>query len=47
MEKFNSITPEYQKVLKHQMDFGVALKMLPSKGNLVYEYNPFRNYRLT
>lgn len=27
--------------------FGVGLKILPSKGNLVYEYNPLRNYRLT
>jgi hypothetical protein len=24
----------------------VNTKMLPNKGNLVYEYNPFRNYRL-
>lgn len=24
-----------------------ALKTLPTKGNLVYEYNPFHNYRLT
>lgn len=29
------------------MEFGVGLKVLPTKGNLVYEYNPFRNYRLT
>ena len=26
---------------------GVAIKTLPQNGNLVYEYNPFRNYRLT
>lgn len=26
--------------------FGVALKTLPTEGNLVYEYNPFYNYRL-
>ena len=25
----------------------VQTKVLPSKGNLVYEYNPFRNYRLS
>jgi len=24
-----------------------ALKVLPTEGNLVYEYNPFRNYRLS
>lgn len=28
------------------LNFKVALKLLPDKGNLVYEYNPFRNYRL-
>lgn len=47
MEGFEQKIPEYKKVLEHPMDFGVALKVLPSKGNLVYEYNPFRNYRLT
>lgn len=26
--------------------FGVALKVKPTEGNLVYEYNPFFNYRL-
>lgn len=26
--------------------FGTALKVLPTEGNLVYEYNPFYNYRL-
>jgi hypothetical protein len=29
------------------IQFNSMLKMLPQKGNLVYEYNPFRNYRLT
>lgn len=38
---------EYDNVLAENMTFGVALKTLPKKGNLVYEYNPFRNYRLT
>lgn len=47
MEGFEQKIPEYKKVLEYPMDFGVALKVLPSKGNLVYEYNPFRNYRLT
>lgn len=27
--------------------FNVLTKTLPTKGNLVYEYNPFRNYRLS
>ena len=29
------------------INFNVQTKVLPTKGNLVYEYNPFRNYRLT
>lgn len=29
------------------MQFSLYLKQLSNKGNLVYEYNPFRNYRLT
>lgn len=28
------------------MDFNTMLKVFPTKGNLVYEYNPFLNYRL-
>lgn len=34
------------RVINEDIEFGVALKKLPVKGNLVYEYNPFRNYRL-
>lgn len=30
-----------------KISFNVQTKVLPTKGNLVYEYNPFRNYRLT
>ena len=26
--------------------FGIATKQLPQSGNIAYEYNPFRNYRL-
>lgn len=37
---------DFKKVLDGTLKFGVALKVLPQKGNLVYEYNPFRNYRL-
>lgn len=38
----------YKPILKNDgIKFGVGLKILPSKGNLVYEYNPLRNYRLT
>lgn len=28
------------------INFGIALKKYPQKGNLAWEYNPFRNYRL-
>ena len=31
----------------NNISFNVQTKVLPTKGNLVYEYNPFRNYRLT
>ncbi len=30
----------------HNITFKVALKTIPTEGHLVYEYNPFRNYRL-
>lgn len=29
------------------LSISVLTKMLPTKGNLVYEYNPFRNFRLS
>lgn len=44
---FQGNVPRYDPVLKTIMQFGVGLKVLPTKGNLVYEYNPFRNYRLS
>lgn len=37
----------WHKVLENDMPLNVMLNVLPTKGNLVYEYNPFRNYRLT
>lgn len=37
----------FDSVLDKDIRLGVALKALPTKGNLVYEYNPFLNYRLT
>lgn len=46
-EKFANTPITYDKVLKASMKFAVGLKVLPTKGNLVYEYNPFRNYRLS
>ena len=47
MAKFEQNPITYDQVLKEPMSFGVGLKVLPTKGNLVYEYNPFRNYRLS
>ena len=37
----------WQKVLNNYIPLNVMLNVLPTKGNLVYEYNPLRNYRLT
>ena len=38
---------EWEQVLKESMPLNIMLNTLPTKGNLVYEYNPLRNYRLT
>nr|DAR22793.1 MAG TPA: hypothetical protein [Caudoviricetes sp.] len=40
----NNIT--FDKPLE-PIDFGIMYKILPSKGNMTWEYNPFRNYRLS
>ena len=37
----------WTSVLNNTINFEVATKVLPTKGNLVYEYNPLRNYRLS
>lgn len=37
----------WTKLFKNDITINVQTKVLPSKGNLVYEYNPFRNYRLS
>lgn len=34
-------------ILENNITITSAYKLLKNKGNLVYEYNPFRNYRLT
>ena len=40
--------PDYSRVFeKNPVEFTYAFKTLKNKGNLVYEYNPFRNYRLS
>lgn len=37
----------YERVINSDIKLMTALKVLPTEGNLVYEYNPFRNYRLS
>ena len=39
--------PEWINPLEQTINISVLTKILPKKGNLVYEYNPFRNYRLS
>lgn len=38
---------KYEHILNNEIPLQVMLNVLPTKGNLVYEYNPFKNYRLT
>lgn len=38
---------DWIKLFDGNISLDVQTKMLPTKGNLVYEYNPFRNYRIT
>ena len=44
---FDTFKQSLVPVIKSNMKFAVGLKINPTKGDLVYEYNPFRNYRLT
>lgn len=37
---------EWYKLFESNINFNVQTKVAPTKGNLVYEYNPFRNYRI-
>lgn len=37
----------WTKLFNNDIEINVQTKILPSKGHLVYEYNPFRNYRLS
>lgn len=39
--------PTWINPLNNTINISVLTKILPKKGNLVYEYNPFRNYRLS
>lgn len=38
---------KWYPVIKQSLQLEALAKTLPTKGNLAYEYNPFRNYRLT
>ena len=38
---------DYKKVLNNDIKFTLYTKVTPTKGHLVYEYNPLRNYRLS
>ena len=37
---------EWIKLFNNDISLEVQTKITPTKGNLVYEYNPFRNYRI-
>ena len=37
----------FQPIINNSLSFNSAYKVLQQEGNLVYEYNPFRNYRLS
>jgi hypothetical protein len=39
--------PTWSKIIDNTILFEVQTNVLPTKGNIVYEYNPFRNYRLS
>ena len=36
----------WEKVINDDLQFNAAFKVLPTKGNIAWEYNPFRNLRL-
>ena len=36
----------FSEPLNNGIEFDIMLKIMPVKGNIVYEYNPFRNYRI-
>lgn len=38
---------KWTKLFSNDCNLNVLTKVMPTKGNLVYEYNPFRNFRIT
>ena len=45
LDNVSPLTTVYSSSLP--LSFNSAYKVLQQEGNLVYEYNPFRNYRLS
>lgn len=46
MADFNNESLKYNAPLNSKISLDVMLNTTPTEGNLVYEYNPLRNYRL-
>lgn len=46
MADFNNKSLKYEAPLNSNINLDVMLNTTPTEGNLVYEYNPLRNYRL-
>lgn len=46
MGNFTTDALNFKKPLNKEINFKYLLRRVPTKGNIVYEYNPFRNYRL-
>lgn len=42
----DNTTLTFQKPLARSINFNYMCKKTPTEGNIVYEYNPFRNYRI-
>ena len=38
---------EFISPLKENINLGLMYKIIPTEGNLAWEYNPLRNYRIT
>lgn len=43
---YNEKSITWDSVLNKEITFDAAYKVIPTKGNMAWEYNPFRNYRL-
>lgn len=43
---FGNTSIQFREPLNTPIEFDLMLKVSPTKGNIVYEYNPFRNYRI-